>query len=81
MQEASAASASLAEQAQRLEQAVSVFRLRDEQRLRRPQPALASAPRSEPLKRPPEARAAAAGSAPARRPAETASASDDWEEF
>ncbi len=81
VQEASAASASLAEQAQRLEQAVSVFRLRDEQRLRRPQPALASAPRSEPLKRPPEARAAAAGSAPAKRPAETASASDDWEEF
>ena len=81
VQEASAASASLAAQAQRLEQAVSVFRLRDEQRLRRPQPALASAPRSEPLKRPPEARAAAAGSAPARRPAETASASDDWEEF
>ncbi len=81
VQEASAASASLAEQAQRLEQAVSVFRLRDEQRLRRPQPALAAAPRSEPLKRPPEARAAAAGSAPAKRPAETASASDDWEEF
>ncbi len=89
VQEASAASLSLAEQAQRLEQAVAVFRLRDEQH-RRPAPAKVRAPaaafpaRGEDAKRPTETlkRPAEAGApATVTRRNDAAAGRDEWEEF
>ncbi|SDU14141.1 methyl-accepting chemotaxis protein [Geopseudomonas guangdongensis] len=75
VQEASAASASLAEQAQKLQEAVAVFRLSDSQPTRP-----ASAPRTVASR--PQAAAAAAAPAPRPAPARTASVDEgEWETF
>ncbi len=75
VQEASAASASLAEQAQKLQEAVAVFRLSDSQPTRP-----ANAPRTVASR--PQAAAAAAAPAPRPAPARTASVDEgEWETF
>ncbi|QFU00090.1 Methyl-accepting chemotaxis protein I [Halomonas sp. THAF5a] len=70
VQEASSAAASLEEQADRLEQAVAVFKLAEGERATAPAPrteAPAATPRPSPT--------------PPRRPARQAAAEEEWEEF
>ncbi len=86
VEEAAAAAASMQEQADKLLQSVSIFKLSDTEREVKPMPSpFAAKPRFEmaalPARTTPVARPAAASGAGSAKPKKVAVANDEWEEF